>query len=81
MTFEEFEKWAQRMQERHEALAGSLDIHKLQGKGDALTSGIADRKTSVGDLKAIAEVSLQNINVLAGIAENHERRITRLEGG
>ncbi len=79
MTFEEFEKWNRRMEERHEALAQSLeilthDVHQLQGE-------VADLKTSVADLKAIAEISLQNINALARIAENHERRITGLEGG
>lgn len=65
MTFEEFEKWARRMEERHEALSQSLeilthDVHELQG---------------------IAETALSSINGLVRIAESHERRITRLEDG
>ena len=86
MTWTEFEKWAERMRERHETLAQSVEI---------LTHDVQELRTSVTDLKAIAEASLRNINALASIAEdqqqnidallrtaeNHERRITRLESG
>ncbi|HEY7392331.1 MAG TPA: hypothetical protein VH640_27680 [Bryobacteraceae bacterium] len=62
----------ERLAERHEALTESVEL---------LTHDIRELRASVADLTAIAEASLRNINALAGIAENHERRITRLEGG
>ena len=86
MTFEEMEKWAERheqwakrMDERQEALAQSLellahDIHESQAHLSALRILVEETVKSVADLRGAVEA-------LARVAESHERRITRLEGG
>jgi phage shock protein A len=79
MTFDDFEKWVRRMEERHEALSQSLeilthDVHELQ-------AGIKEQKARIDSLASIAETALASITALAKIAESHERRITDLEGG
>lgn len=72
MTFEEFEKWALRMEERHEALSQSLEI---------LTHDVRELQTGLQVLKGVAENTLSSINALARIAQSHDRRITDLEEG
>jgi prefoldin subunit 5 len=79
MTFEDFEQWIKRMEERHEALSQSLeilthDVHELQ-------AGIKEQRAAIDALKSIAENTLSSINGLARIAQSHERRITDLEEG
>jgi hypothetical protein len=78
MTFEEFEKWADRMEERHEALAQSHeifahDIHELQAKLDALKIIVEEDHKSIVDLREAAFA-------LLSVVQSHERRITDLEG-
>jgi hypothetical protein len=72
MTFEDFEGWARRMDERQEALAQSLEI---------LTHDVHELQAGLQVLKGVAENTLSSINALARIAQSDERRITDLEGG
>jgi hypothetical protein len=93
MTFEEWEKWAERQkewaerqerwadrqQERHEALAESLEI---------LTHDVHELQARITALTILSKENLTSsadlraaIYELAKVVESHERRIMRLEGG
>ena len=69
MTLEER---LERLTGRHEALTQS---------GESLTHDVRELRAGIESLKTIAETSLASINGLARIAQSHEHRITRLEGG
>jgi hypothetical protein len=79
MTFEEWEKWAERQRERHEALAESVEIlgHELE----TLRATAEAQTKSIELLMINSQKDAENIRALARIAEIHEHRITRLEGG
>ena len=68
-----------RLTERHEALAQSLeiltaDVHETQSNVKAIAA-------SIKDLLAAAKQDGENIRALARIAEIRERRLTAVEGG
>lgn len=69
----------ERLTERHEALTQTVEIiaHQIEalaGRVDALAG-------RVDSLVTVAERDGENIRALARIADLHDRRITRLEGG
>ena len=92
MTFEEWEKfaqrqkewaerqekWAERQQERHEALAESVEIlgHGLE----TLRATAEAQAKSIELLLVNSQKDGENIRALARVAEIHEHRISNLEG-
>jgi prefoldin subunit 5 len=72
MTDEQFHARIDRLIERHEALAQSVELMNHQ---------IGDLSSQIGDLTGAARQDAENIRALARIAEIHERRLTSLEGG
>jgi hypothetical protein len=69
----------ERLTERHEALGQYVELLALEGARH--DRQIAELAESVKRLAVIAETALDSINALARIAESHERRITRTDGG
>jgi len=65
MTDEQFNARIERLIERHEALAQSVELMNHQ----------------IENLVSAASQDAENIRALARIAEIHERRLTSLEGG
>lgn len=62
----------ERLTERHEALAQSVEM---------LQSSIREQSANIDKILDAIDKDGENIRGLARIAEIHERRITELEGG
>jgi hypothetical protein len=60
-----------RLTERHEALAQSIELLVAEGR---------EQTERIRALERLAQQDGENIRVLARIAEIHERRLTHLEG-
>jgi methyl-accepting chemotaxis protein len=76
----------EKLTERHEALGQYVELLAHESARHdrqiaELTSSVNAMNDSVKRLAAIAETALDSINALARIAESHERRITRIDGG
>jgi len=69
MTFEER---LDRMAERHEALAQSVELLSIETR---------ELRAAIGDLRAVVSQDGEHIRALVRIAEIHERRLTHIEGG
>jgi hypothetical protein len=69
----------EKLTERHEALGQYVEL--LAHESARHDRQIAELAESVKRLAVIAETALDSINALARIAESHERRITRIDGG
>jgi hypothetical protein len=75
-----------RLVERHEALSQSverlaIETRELRAALSSLIASVGDLTASMSGLHAAVAADGENIRARARIAEIHERRMTRLEGG
>jgi prefoldin subunit 5 len=68
-----------RLVERHEALTQSVELLAIETR--ELRAAVSELTASMSGLQAAVAADGEHIRALARIAEIHERRITRLEGG
>jgi hypothetical protein len=68
-----------RLVERHEALAQSVELLAIEGR--ELAERIKEQGENIDKLLVASKQDGENILALAHIAELHERRLSGLEGG
>jgi archaellum component FlaC len=68
-----------RLVDRHEALAQSVELLSIETR--ELRASITQETENIRELRVAISEDAENIRALARIAEIHERRLTRLEGG
>jgi hypothetical protein len=72
-----------RLTERHEALTQSVELLLLETREMRARQEATQEKTDeqIRKITTAIELDAENIRALARIAENHERRLTDLQGG
>jgi phage-related minor tail protein len=75
-----------RLTERHEALTQSVELllvetREMRGAQAAYEAAQGKTDEQIRKITRAIELDAENIRALARIAENHERRLTDLQGG
>lgn len=69
----------ERLVERHEALAQTVELLAIETR--ELRAAQEKDAEHIRTITAAIQMDAENIRALARVAEIHERRLTRLEGG